>query len=141
MTEPFVPAVNRDSFILPYPEEIQKKTGSTGMVFSLRKFYLLLARQVDDTDPMEAAEFREIANYYLDVFRGELVERDSRGNWVSHASDWDDLTDEQKMHRGNTNAAIAALDWLRYQLEGAADEYELSEDVACVRRMISNISL
>ncbi len=141
MSEPFVPTMNCASFILPYPEEIQKKVGSKGMIFSFREFYLLLARQADGRDPKEAAELREISDYYPDVYRGEIMERDSRGNWVGDANDWDELTDEQKLHRGNANAAIAALDWLRYQLEGAAYEYDMSEDVTRVRRELSDISL
>jgi hypothetical protein len=141
MSEPFVPSMNCANFIIPYPEEIAKRTGSQGMIFSIRELYLLLARQVDDTDPKEAAELRELADYYPDVYRGEIMEHDSRGNWVGDANDWDELTDEQKLHRGNVNAAIAALDWLRCQLEGAAYEYDMTEDVTRVRRELSDISL
>jgi hypothetical protein len=133
--------MNGANFILPYPEEVAKKTGSSGMVLSVRELYLLLARQVDDTDPQEAAALREIADYYPDVDGGEIIERDSRGNWVGDVNDWDELSDEEKIHRGNANAAIAALDWLRHQLESAAYDYDISEDVTRVRREISAISL
>ncbi|MBY5439335.1 hypothetical protein [Rhizobium leguminosarum] len=141
MSEHHLPEMNCASFLLPYPEEIAKKTGSSGMVFSIRELYLLLARQVEDTDPQEASALREIADYYPDVYGGELVERDSRGNMVGDANDWDELTDEQKIHRGNANAAIAALDWLRHELEKATYHYETSDDVTRVRRELSEISL
>ncbi len=141
MSEPLVPEMNCANFMLPYPEEIAKKTGSSGMIFSIREHYLLHARHFEDTDPQWAAALREIADYYPDVDRGEIIERDSRGNMVGDANDWDDLTDEQKIHRGNANAAIAALDWLRYQLESAVYEYDTSDDVTRVRRELSDISL
>ncbi|MEQ1403594.1 hypothetical protein ABK249_01495 [Neorhizobium sp. Rsf11] len=141
MSEPLVPNMNCANFILPYPEEIAKRTGSSGMIFSIRELYLLLARQVDDTDPQEAATLREIADYYPDVDGGELVERDSRGNMVGDANDWDELTDEQKIHRGNANAAIATLDWLRHELEKAIYDYDTDDDVTRVRRELSEISL
>jgi hypothetical protein len=141
MSEPFVPNMSCANFILPYPEEIEKKTGSSGMVFSIRELYLLLARQVDEKDPGEAALFRELADHYPDVEQGELIERDSRGNMVGESDDWDELTDEQKIHRGNAHAAIAAVDWLRYQLELALFDYDTADDVTRVRREIAGISL
>ncbi|WP_162764879.1 hypothetical protein [Rhizobiales bacterium] len=141
MSEPVIPDMNCAHFMLPYPEEVAKKTGSAGMVFSIREHYLLHARQLDDTDPQEAAVLRKIADYHPDTFEGDIMERDSRDNWVGDANDWDDLTDEQKIHRGNTNAAIAALDWLRNELEKAAYYYEMSEDVTRVRREIAAIAL
>ncbi|WP_156400778.1 MULTISPECIES: hypothetical protein [unclassified Ensifer] len=141
MSEPLVPNMNCANFILPYPEEIAKKTGSDGMIFSIREHYLLLAREADGTDPKWAAQLREIADYYPELYEGEIMERDSRGNWVGDANDWDELTDEQKIHRGNANAAIAALDWLRNELEKAAYYYDTSEDVTRVRRELSEISL
>lgn len=133
--------MNCANFILPYPDEIAKKAGSSGMIFSIRELYLLLARQCDDTDPQAAAEFREIADYYPDVDGGEIIERDSRGNMVGDANDWDELTDEQKIHRGNANAAIAALDWLRHELEKATYDYSTSDDVTRVRRELSAIAV
>ncbi|WP_157785399.1 hypothetical protein [Sinorhizobium fredii] len=141
MTDPMIPNMNCANFILPYPEEIAKKTGSSGMIFSIRELYLLLARQVDDSDPQEAAALREIADYYPDVDRGEIVERDSRGNLVHEEDDWDELTDEQKIHRGNANAAIAVVDRIRYQLENAAYYYETADDVTRVRRELSAIAV
>lgn len=141
MSEPIIPNLNCAHFMLPYPEEVAEKAGSAGMVFSIREHYLLHARQLDDTDPQKAAVLRKIADYYPDTFEGELKERDSRGNWVGDANDWDDLTDQQKIHRGNVSASIAALDWLRNELENAAYYDEMSEDVSRVRREIAAISL
>lgn len=141
MTEPFVPNMNCANFILPYPEEIAKETGSAGMIFSIRNFYLLLARQADDTDPRWAAELREIADHYPDSDGGEIIQRDSRGNVLAEHDDWDELTDEQKIHRGNVNAAIAVVDRIRYELENAEFDYDVTEDVTRVRRELVAISL
>ena len=141
MTTPIIPNMNCANFILPYPEEIAKKTGSSGMIFSIREFYLLLARQAEGVDPQEATHLREIANYYPDVHDGEIIERDSRGNMVAEDDDWDELTDEEKIHRGNVNAAIAAVDRIRHQLEGAAHDCDTTDDITRVRRELADISL
>lgn len=136
-----IPNMNCANFILPYPDEIAKKTGSTGMVFSIRELYLRAAAEEDDKDPQWAAFLREVADYYPDVEGGEIIERDSRGNMVGDAEDWDELTDEQKIHRGNANAAIAVVDWIRHQLEIATYDYETTDDVTRVRRELAAISL
>ncbi|WP_152976048.1 hypothetical protein [Ensifer adhaerens] len=141
MSEPLVPNMNCANFVLPYPEEIAKKTGSSGMVFSIRELYLLLARQADDNDPKEAAALREIASYYPDVDRGEIINRDSSGNIVADFDDWDELTDSQKIHRGNVNAAMDAVDRIRYELENADYHYDTIDDVTRVRRALAEISL
>lgn len=141
MSEPFVPNMNCANFILPYPEEITKNTGAAGMVFSIRELYLLLARQADDADPKEAAALREIASYYPDVDKGEIINRDSSGNIVAEFDDWDELTDSQKIHRGNVNAAMDAVDRIRYELENAEYDYDTIEDVTRVRRSLAEISL
>lgn len=141
MSEPFVPNMNCANFIIPYPEEIATRTGSSGMVFSIRELYLRAAADVDDKEPELAAFLREVANCYPDVDRGELVERDSRGNLVFEEDDWDGLTVEQKLHRGNTNAAIAMVDRIRYQLENAQFDNSTAEDVTRVRRQLAEISM
>jgi hypothetical protein len=141
MSEPFVPSMNCANFTIPYPEEIAKRTGCTGMVFSIRELYLSAAAGVEDKEPEWAAFMREVADYYPDVDGGELVERDSRGNLVFEEDDWDGLTVEQKLHRGNTNAAIAMVDRLRYQLENAQFDKSTAEDVTRVRRDLAEISL
>ncbi len=141
MSEPFVPSMNCANFIIPYPEEIAKRTGSSGMVFSIRELYLRAAADADDKEPEWAAFIREVADCYPDVDGGELVERDSRGNLVFEEDDWDDLTVEQKLHRGNANAAIAMVDRIRYQLENAQFDASTAEDVTRVRRELSDISL
>jgi len=74
MSDHHVPEMNCANFMLPYPEEIAKKTGSSGMIFSIREHYLLHARHFEDTDPQWAAALREIADYYPDVDRGEIIE-------------------------------------------------------------------
>ena len=75
----------------------------------------------------------------------EVVEHYNKGGiknqWLHQDVRELKLTDEQKIHRGNANAAIAALDWLRNELEKAAYYYDTSEDVTRVRRELSEISL
>lgn len=142
MTTPFVPNMNCSNFILPYPEEVaEKKSGSRGITLSIREVYLMLAREYDDKDPQSAADLRAIADHYPDVDDGEIIDRDSRGNMISEEDDWDELTDEQKIHRGNANAAIAVVDRIRNQLESAAYYYETADDVTRVRRELAAISV
>ncbi|MDK1488641.1 hypothetical protein QN219_01000 [Sinorhizobium sp. 7-81] len=141
MTDFMIPNMNCANFSLPYPEEIVKKTGSTGIVASIRQFYLSAAAEADDKEPQWAAFLREVADYYPDTNGGEIIDRDSRGNIVVEEDDWDDLTDEQKIHRGNVNAAIAVVDRIRYQLENAAYYYDTADDVTRVRRELAAISL
>lgn len=142
MTTPFVPNMNCSNFILPYPEEVaEKKSGSMGITLSIREVYLMLAREYDDKDPQCAADLRAIADHYPDADDGEIIDRDSRGNIISEEDDWDELTDEQKIHRGNANAAIAVVDRIRNQLESAAYYYETADDVTRVRRELAAISV
>jgi hypothetical protein len=141
MTDPLYPIRNCHSFILPYPPEVEKKTGSAGMSFPFREHYLLFARQSDDTDPQEAAHFRELASYYPDVIGGEMVYRDSRGNLIAEEDDWDDLTDEQKIHRGNVYAAIDVVNRIRSELESCLFEYGSTDDVTRVRCELAAISV
>lgn len=139
MTEAFVPNMNCANFSIPYPEEIAKRTGSSGMVFSIRQLYLGAAVQVEDKEPKWAAFLRELADCYPDVDQGELIERDSRGNVVLEEDDWDDMTDEQKIHRGSVNAAIANVDRIRYELEMLAFSYDEADEVTRIRRALAAI--
>lgn len=141
MSEPFVPNKNCAEFILPYPEELAAKVGAAGMVFSIRETYLRAASEIEDKDPHRAAELRAIADYYPDTDQGEVIYRDGRGNILGDEDDWDELTDEQKLFRGNLNAAIANVDRIRLNLETMIDSYEDAEDITRVRRELAAISI
>ncbi|TPK91150.1 hypothetical protein [Mesorhizobium sp. B2-4-17] len=64
-------------------------------------------------------------------------ERDGSGNILPEFDDWDELTDEEKLVRGNRLAAIAILDRLRFDLETmddkSADADRISRSVACLQ--------
>ncbi|MBD8891101.1 hypothetical protein [Roseibium litorale] len=134
------PSTNMASFYLPYPEELAKELDASGFVMSTRRFYELLASETDDKKPVEAALFRRIASHYPDTFPdGEVINRDSQTNIIAELDDWDDLTDEQKIHRGNVNAAIANVDRIRYDLEMMIDSYDDTEEITRIRRELSKI--
>lgn len=70
-----------------------------------------------------------------------MIYRDGRGNILGDEDDWDELTDEQKLFRGNLNAAIANVDRIRLNLETMIDRYEDAEDITRVRRELAAISI
>lgn len=138
----FTPTMNMANFYLPYPDELAKEFGASGFVMSIRRLYELLAREVDDKDPVEAALLRKVAGHYHDTYPGgDIIIRDSLTNIVAESDDWDNLTNDQKIHRGNVNAAIANVDRIRYELEMMFDSYEDAEEVTRVRRELAAISV
>jgi len=142
MSEHFVPNMNCANFCLPYPDTLAKEFGAIGFVMSIRRLYELLAKEADDKDPMKADLLRKAAENYPDTYPdGEIITRNSLSNIVAEDDDWDDLTDIQKIHRGNVNAAIANVDRIRYELEMSIDSYEDTEEVTRVRRELAAISL
>lgn len=139
---PVIPSMNMANFCLPYPDELAKEFGASGFVMSIRRLYELLAKEADDKDPVEAALLRKAAGHYHDTYpSGDVIIRDSLTNIVVEEDDWDELTDEQKIFRGNVNAAIANVDRIRYELEMRIDSYDDADDVTRVRRALSEISL
>jgi hypothetical protein len=142
MSNTIVPSMNCANFCLPYPEELAKEFGVSGFVMSIRRLYELLAREADDKDPLKAALLRKAAQHYPDTYPdGEIIVRDSLANIVAESDDWDDLTDDEKVHRGNVNAAIANVDRIRYELEMMIDSYDDTEEVTRVRRELAEISI
>lgn len=134
--------MNCANFCLPYPDQLAKEFGATGFVMSIRRLYELLAKEADDKDPAEAALLRRAAEHYPDTYPdGEIIIRNSLTNIVTEDDDWDDLTDSQKIHRGNVNAAIANLDRIRYELEMMVDSYDDTAEVTRVRRELASIAI
>ncbi|GAA2864894.1 hypothetical protein GGQ99_001627 [Aminobacter niigataensis] len=139
---PAVPSMNMANFSLPYPDELAKQFGASGFVMSIRRLYELLAREADDNDPVEAALLRKAAGHYPDTYPGgDVIIRDSLTNIVADEDDWDELTDKQKIFRGNVNAAIANVDRIRYELEMMIDSYDVADEVTRVRRELAAISI
>ncbi len=142
MSEHFIPNMNCANFCLPYPDALAKEFGANGFVMSIRRLYELLAREADDKDPVKAALLRKAAQHYPDTYPdGEIIIRNSVTNILADEDDWDDLTDSQKIHRGNVNAAIANVDRIRYELEMMVDSYDDTDEVTRVRRELASIAI
>jgi hypothetical protein len=127
-------------YCFDYPPEIEAETGMRGLTLPRRELYLMLARDREKDDPKSAAFFREVANYYPDCdSRGYQIDRDGNRNILVDYDDWDELSDEERMLRGNRNAAIAVLDRLRFHLEMMGDNVELQVEVDAIRRELNDI--
>lgn len=127
-------------YCFEYPREIEAKTGVSGLTLPRREFYLMLARDLEKDDPKSAAFFREVANYYPDCdSRGYQIDRDGNRNILVDYDDWDELSHEERLLRGNRNAAIAVLDRLRFHLEMMDDDVSLKEEVDNIRRAINDL--
>lgn len=137
-----VPAMNIANFCMPYPDELAKEFGASGFVMSIRRLYEILARDADDRNPVEAILLRKAAEHYPDTYpNGDVIVRDSLTNIVAELDDWDELSDDQKIFRGNLNAAIANVDRIRYELEMMIDSYGDVDDVTRIRRELAAISI
>lgn len=133
---------NSAIFSIPFPAEIAAKTPLDGISMSFRDFFESMACKKEDYDPKYAALLREAASYYPEVDLSGLypVERDSKGNALYDFDDWDEISDEKKINRGNINAAIAALDRLRFDLEMTGDGPEHADRVTNVRRKLAELA-
>lgn len=131
---------NSNCYCFEYPHEIEVKTGVSGLTLPRREFYLMLARDLEKDDPKGAAFFREIANHYPDCdSRGHQIDRDGNRNILVDYDDWDELSDEQRLIRGNRNATIAILDRLRFHLEVMEDDVSLKEEIDTIRRAVNDL--
>lgn len=127
-------------YCFDYPPEIEAKTGVSGLTLPRRELYLMLARDLEKDDPKSAAFFREVANHYPDCeSRGYQIDRDGNRNILIDYDDWDELSDEERLLRGNRNAAIAILDRLRFHLEMMDDDVSRKEEVDTIRRGINDL--
>ncbi len=127
-------------YCFDYPPEIEAKTGIRGLTLPCRELYLMLARDQEQDDPKRAAFFREVANYYPDCdSRGYQIDRDGNRNILVDYDDWDELSDEERLLRGNRNSTIAVLDRLRFHLEVMDDDVARKEEVDTIRRAINDL--
>jgi hypothetical protein len=131
---------NNACYTFDYPLEIEAKTGLSGLTLPRREFYLILARDVENDVPERAAFYREVASHFPDCDRyGHDVDRDGNRTILVDFDDWDELSDKQRLLRGNRNAAIAILDRLRFHLEMMDDDIELKGEVDTIRRALNDI--
>lgn len=127
-------------YCFDYPPEIEAKTGIRGLTLPRRELYLLIARDREKDNPKSAAFFREVANLYPDCdSHGYQIERDGNRNILIDYDDWDDLSDEERLLRGNRNATIAVLDRLRFYLETMPDDVTRKEEVDDLRRGLNDL--
>lgn len=129
-----------ETYLFSYPPEVAKKMGIGGFSMSIRAFFLHFAKVHEDSDPKYSALLREAASYYPDVDGAYVLERDRNGNVVFEYDDWDELSEEHKVNRGNRQAAIAALDKLRLDLELMSDENRDKETVNHIRRSLAALT-
>lgn len=132
---------NNSCVCFHYPKEIQEKEGVHGFTYSRKELFLLIAESKEKRNAKDAAFFRKVANYYPDCDRdGDSVQRDKDKNILVDFDDWDELSNEQRLVRGNRNSAIAVLDRLRFHLEMMEDEPENNEEVDDIRRGLNEIT-
>jgi hypothetical protein len=140
MTTAYEPHGNASCYCFPYPEAIAKKTGCYGLDIPIRDVFEMMAREAERRDPQSAAFFRSVAAYYPHCCdAGYEIERDRRGNAIPECHDWDGLTDDEKLTRGNINATIAILDRLRFDLEKMNDDPDNNNEVNEIRRGLAAI--
>lgn len=140
MVNIFAPYGNADCYTFPYPEAIEKKSGLSGMVMSIRELFEMVARDREKYDPKKSAFYREVASHYSHCDqKAYSVDRNGNGAILVDYDDWDELTDEQRLLRGNRNAAIAVLDRLRFHLEMMNDDLGNKEPVDDIRRTLAEL--
>ena len=140
MTASIEPEQNCDTYAFSYPLPLQRKTGLDGMMLSKKEFFLLLSRDKESHDPKAAAFFREAASHCSDVDQfGYSVDRDGKCAILIGYDDWDELTDERKIFRGNCQATIAVLDRLRFDLEMAESLQLGPETVNHIRNSLNTL--
>jgi len=131
---------NNACYSFGYPPEIEAKTGLSGLTLPRREFYLTLARDAEHDLPERAAFYREVASHFPDCDAyGHEIDRDGKRAILVDFDDWDELSDEQRLLRGNRNAAIAVLDRLRFHLEMMDDDVELQSQVDAIRRALNEL--
>ncbi len=128
------------SYYFEYPEEIQKRIRYTGIDVPIRDLFEMMARDIESSDPQRAAFFRLVAAHHPHCDEnGYAVERDSRGAILFDFDDWDSLSIEEKLTRGNINATIAIIERLRFDLEKMNDDPANNEKVSEIRRIVGKI--
>ncbi|EJL51637.1 hypothetical protein PMI09_04427 [Rhizobium sp. CF122] len=134
------PDGNCECYLFDYPKEVTEKVGLHGMTMSKRELWETVARNFDKSDPKSAAFYREVAEHYPECDNsGYAIERNSRGAILFDVDDWDALSIEEKLTRGNINATIAILDRLRADLERMSDDPSNNDEIDEIRRALASI--
>ncbi|MCX5578987.1 hypothetical protein [Kaistia terrae] len=140
MANAITPYGNANCYAFSYPEAIEKSSGLSGMTMPIRDFFEMVAKDTEKHDPKMASFYREVASHYSHCDqKAHSVDRDGNGAILVDYDDWDELTDEQRLLRGNRNAAIAVLDRLRFHLEMLDDNPENKEPVDDIRRTLAEL--
>lgn len=131
---------NSSCYYFNYPANVEAKTGVGGLTLPCHEFYLMLARDVEKDDHKQAAFYREIASGYPQCDdHGHEVDRDGNRAILVDYDDWNELSDQQRILRGNRNAAVAVLDRLRFHLEMMDDDAENKEEVDDIRNTLNEL--
>lgn len=136
----YEPLGNDSCYCFPYPQAIVDQTGTHGLTLPIRDFFEMLARDIEKKDPRSAEFYRSVAAYYPHCDdAGYDVARNRNGNILPDFDDWDELSDAQKLTRGNRNATIAVLDRLRFDLEMMNDDPANNEEIDDIRQAIAAV--
>ncbi|MCF6369497.1 hypothetical protein [Rhizobium halophilum] len=140
MTTAYEPHGNNSCYCFPYPQAIVDQTGTHGLTLPIREVFEMIARDIESKNPRSAEFYRSVAAYYPHCDdAGHEIERDTRGDPLPDLDDWDELSDEEKLTRGNINATIAILDRLRFDLEKMNDDPDNNNEVNEIRRGLAAI--
>ena len=131
---------NDHSCTLPYPSAIAERVGMDGVALPVRRLFELLEEDAEATRLEDAIFYREVACHYdyCDKY-GNLVPRNATGALLVDYDDWDELTPEQKLIRGNVSAATSLIDRLRHELDGMSHDPANSHLVDDIRRTLAGL--
>lgn len=129
-------------FVFPHCDEVYKRTNSRSWSIGVRDLYEHFARVHEADNPQFAARLLESASHWphVDDRPHMPFERDGHGNILPDLDDWDDLTDEKKVCRGNRLTAIAILDRLRFDLESMDDKSVDADRINSIRQMLAEMA-
>ncbi|MBZ9673315.1 hypothetical protein [Mesorhizobium sp. ES1-3] len=129
-------------FVFPHCDEVYKRTNSRSWSIGIRDLYEHFAKVHEGDNPQFAARLLESASHWPHINEHPYMpfERDGRGNILPDCDDWDELTDEEKLVRGNRLAAIAILDRLRFDLESRDDTPVEADRITSIRRGLAEMA-
>lgn len=125
----------------PFSAEVTKRTNRSGWSVSMRDLYEHYAIKHEDSDPQFAARLRETATAFPIVDHPtNPTQRDKDGNLLPEFDEWSELSDEEKIFRGQVNATVAILNRLRFDLENLVYDDESDERVREARKALARLA-